>query len=69
MSFTYRNAKGEVAERLFEPWALASRRSQSYVTGYDVISEEGRVFRLDRIVSEVSDEGEAEHARPGRAGR
>ncbi len=64
VSFTYRNAKGEVAERLFEPWALATRRSQSYVTGYDVVSDEGRVFRLDRIVGEVTDVGEAVHERP-----
>lgn len=64
VAFTYRNAKGEVSERLVEPWALATRRSQSYVTAYDVAREDGRAFRIDRIVGDITDRGEAEHDRP-----
>lgn len=62
--FTYRKATGEVTERLVEPWTIASRRAQTYVTGWDVDREAGRVFRVDRIVGEVADAGEATHPRP-----
>ena len=62
--FPYRNARGEVAERLVEPWAIATRRSQTYVTGYDHLREAGRAFRVDRILGEVVDAGEATMPRP-----
>ena len=65
--FAYRKATGEVAERTVEPWAIASRRAQTYVTGYDHDRQAGRAFRVDRIVDgTVVDVGEATHPGPDR---
>lgn len=64
--FTYRSATGAVTERVVEPWGIATRRAQTYVTGFDLGREDGRAFRVDRILGEVVDAGQATHPRPER---
>lgn len=64
VTFPYRTATGDTADRVVEPWTIASRRAQTYVAGWDVDREASRVFRVDRIVGEVVDVGEASHPRP-----
>ena len=64
VAFSYRNTKGRVEERRVEPWALATRRGLTYLTGWDLGREAARVYRLDRVLSAVRDAGEATHERP-----
>lgn len=68
VEFTYRNTKGRVEERRVEPWALATRRGLTYLTGWDLARQAARAYRLDRVLSEVRDAGEAIHERPPEGG-
>ena len=55
ITFNYRKSTDSTAStRTVEPWAVAARGGHWYVTGNDVQRQESRVFRLDRIVGDVS---------------
>ena len=56
VSFVYREA-----ERRIEPWRLSFHRGHWYLVGWDVGHGEERMFRVDRIDSEVTDLGDASH--------
>ncbi len=59
--FGYRSAAGEsVLTRVVEPWGVVSRRGRWYVVGHDRDRGASRVFRLSRIVGDVTTVG-----RPG----
>jgi proteasome accessory factor B len=59
--FDYRGAAGEtVLTRTVEPWGVVSRRGRWYVVGHDRDRQAPRVFRLSRIVGQVTPVG-----RPG----
>jgi proteasome accessory factor B len=45
--------------RLVDPWRLAYRRGQWYLTGFDHHRNGERVYRLDRIEGSVAPEGDA----------
>lgn len=56
--FGYRSAGGEsVLTRVVEPWGVVSRRGRWYVAGHDRDRDAPRVFRLSRIVGEVTTVG------------
>ena len=53
--FGYRSsAASEPSERHLEPWGIVSYRSRWYVVGHDVDRADKRMFRLSRVVGEVS---------------
>lgn len=59
--FGYRRAGAtEVVERHLEPWGVVTSRERWYVVGHDRDRGEPRMFRLSRIVGEVTADG-----RPG----
>lgn len=59
--FDYRRAGAtEVVERHLEPWGVVTSRERWYVVGHDRDRGEPRMFRLSRIVGEVTADG-----RPG----
>ncbi len=49
----YRNANGEVTERIICPYFLEASRSEpaSYVIGYDDLRQTIRTFKIERVVS------------------
>jgi len=49
ISFAYRKAGGEAAQRRLQPWNVANWHGRWYVTGFDLDREAPRVFRLGRI--------------------
>ena len=53
--FGYRgSAAAEPSQRHLEPWGIVSYRSRWYVVGHDVDRADQRMFRLSRVVGEVS---------------
>ena len=53
--FGYRRpGGGEVTERTLEPWSVVHRHGRWYVVGHDLDRGAARVFRLSRIVGEVT---------------
>jgi predicted DNA-binding transcriptional regulator YafY len=54
LSFTYRGEHREV-----DPWRLSFHRGHWYLTGFDHIRGEERMYRLDRVEDEVSVQGPA----------
>lgn len=58
--FRYRPSEGEEAGREVDPWGLVFRRGAWYVVGGDRDRGEPRAFRLSRILSDVTDSGEAD---------
>jgi proteasome accessory factor B len=56
--FTYRNARGSVADRDVEPYAVVQRRGAWYLVGRDRDRGAVRTFRLARIVGEPHAVGE-----------
>ncbi|GII93906.1 helix-turn-helix transcriptional regulator [Sinosporangium siamense] len=59
--FGYRVAAGEsVLTRTVEPWGVVSRRGKWYLAGHDRDRDAPRVFRLSRVVGQVTPLG-----RPG----
>jgi proteasome accessory factor B len=55
ISFGYRRSGGaELTQRTVEPWSVAHRHGRWYVVGHDRGRRAARVFRLSRIVGEVS---------------
>jgi predicted DNA-binding transcriptional regulator YafY len=64
VSFSYR-----ARARVVDPWRLSFRNGHWYLAGYDHDAAEERVFRLDRIESEVQGAGaDAAFARPPHGG-
>ncbi|MBO3142827.1 helix-turn-helix transcriptional regulator [Dermatophilus congolensis] len=59
VKFEYRRSGGEVSSRQVQPWRLQAWHGRWYVTGFDVVRGAERLFRLDRIVSEVKPVGRA----------
>ena len=46
----YRSARGEVTERLFDPYGVVSHEGFWYTIGYCHLRQAQRLFRLDRIL-------------------
>jgi predicted DNA-binding transcriptional regulator YafY len=60
LQFAYRRpGSGQVEQREVEPWGLVSRRGWWYLVGHDRTRDATRVFRLSRVVGEVSVVGPA----------
>lgn len=52
--FGYQRGRGgEAIERHIQPWALTNWHGKWYVTGFDLDRDAARVFRLDRVTSQV----------------
>lgn len=64
IKFRYRPSEGEEAEREVDAWGLVFRRGAWYVVGGDRDRGEPRSFRLSRIVSKVTESGEADSPPP-----
>lgn len=58
VTFRYRNAAGEVAERHVDPYAVVQRRGAWYLVGHDHLRDGQRVFRLDRVDGPLRTAGE-----------
>lgn len=56
VSFRYRDA-----DRVVEPWRLSFSRGHWYLNGWDRLREADRLYRVDRIQSDVAVIGPAEH--------
>lgn len=56
VEFQYRDA-----QRIVEPWRLSFSRGHWYLNGWDRLREDDRLYRVDRIQSDVSVVGPAEH--------
>ncbi len=54
LSFTYNDV-----ERIVEPWKLSFTRGQWYLSGFDRLREDQRLYRVDRIKDGVSLSGPA----------
>ena len=53
--FGYRtSASAEPTQRHLQPWGIVSYRSRWYVVGHDVDRDDQRMFRLSRVVGEVT---------------
>ena len=65
ISFRYRSAQGDEADREVDPWGLLFRRGAWYLVGQDRGRGEARSFRLSRITSGVRDAGEGERPPDG----
>lgn len=46
---SYRSARGEVTERLFDPYGVVAHEGVWYTVGYCHLRKEERLFRLDRV--------------------
>jgi len=57
LTFTYRGADQQRAERHVEPWAVVNRRGSWYLIGHDRDRDGQRTFRLDRIVGPARADG------------
>ena len=55
LSFTYNDV-----ERIVEPWKLSFTRGHWYLSGFDRLREDQRLYRVDRIEADVSLSGPAE---------
>src|SRR4051812_25315915 len=58
--FAYRTASGASAERTVDAYGLAVRGGHWYLVGLDRDRDEVRSFRLSRVASALTDDGEAE---------
>jgi proteasome accessory factor B len=56
--FRYRTIRGDTSERVVDAYGLAVRRGYWYLVGLDLGRGELRSFRLSRLASDPSDEGE-----------
>ena len=56
--FAYRTGGSAPQDRAVEPWGVVSWRGRWYLVGYDTGREAERVFRLSRIVGDVTAVGE-----------
>ncbi len=56
VEFRYRDA-----QRIVEPWRLSFSRGHWYLNGWDRLRDDDRLYRVDRIQSDVRVVGPAEH--------
>lgn len=54
IKFTYLDAQGKTTQRTVDAWGIGSRFGQWYLVGFDHTRQEQRMFRLSRIMSDVS---------------
>ncbi len=57
--FEYARGGGTAARRVVQPWGLVSWHGRWYIVGHDEDRDDTRVFRLSRILGEVSAVGAA----------
>ena len=57
ISFSYINSDYEVEERVLEPYGVGTKAGFWYVAGRDLDRKEQRLFRLDRMESEIKPQG------------
>ena len=57
ISFTYLNSDYEIEERVLEPYGVGTKSGFWYVAGRDLDRKEQRLFRLDRMESEIKLQG------------
>jgi proteasome accessory factor B len=58
VAFVYARPGQEPMERHLQPWGIVSWHDRWYVGGFDLDRGESRIFRLSRVIGEVSTEGE-----------
>jgi predicted DNA-binding transcriptional regulator YafY len=59
VTFSYRkNPTGRAMQRTLQPWSVLSWHGRWYVVGHDLNRDGPRMFRLSRIVGEVTPAGE-----------
>ena len=57
--FSYRTSvSAEPSQRHLEPWGIVSYRTRWYVVGHDLDRSDTRMFRLSRVIGEVTLAGE-----------
>lgn len=59
VSFDYHRAASPATRRHLEPWGMVTARGRWYVAGFDTDRGEPRLFRLSRILGEVTVIGDA----------
>jgi proteasome accessory factor B len=59
ISFSYLNADFEIQERVLEPYGVGTKSGLWYVAGFDLDRKELRLFRLDRVESEIKQQGKS----------
>jgi proteasome accessory factor B len=60
VSFDYRRSGvAEPSRRHLQPWGVVSARGRWYVVGHDSDRGEARLFRLSRVLGEVTSDGKA----------
>jgi proteasome accessory factor B len=59
VTFAYARPNNEPVQRHLQPWGIVSRHDRWYVGGLDLDRGESRIFRLSRIVGDVTPEGAA----------
>ena len=57
ISFSYLNADYKLQERVLEPYGVGTKSGLWYVAGLDLDRQEQRLFRLDRVESEIKQQG------------
>jgi len=57
ISFDYRAADNNVENRALEPYGVGTKNGFMYVAGNDLERRAVRLFRLDRVASEVKEQG------------
>lgn len=59
ISFVYARPGQDPMERHLQPWGIISWHDRWYVGGFDLDRQASRIFRLSRVVGEVTPEGAA----------
>lgn len=57
VSFAYARPGAEPMLRHLQPWGIVSWRDRWYVGGFDLDRGEARIFRLSRVIGDVTTEG------------
>jgi proteasome accessory factor B len=58
VSFVYARPGREAMERHVQPWGIISWHDRWYVGGFDLDRDEARIFRLSRVIGEVTRTGD-----------
>ena len=59
ISFQYRNSDFSLQERVIEPYGVGTKNGYWYVAGRDLDRKSIRLFRLDRCVAMIKEQGKA----------
>jgi proteasome accessory factor B len=59
IAFAYARPGQQPMQRHLQPWGIISWHDRWYVGGFDLDRDEPRIFRLSRVIGEVTTEGEA----------